>query len=67
MMFKVNLKILNNLRLKLEIAMKLESTKMLSDYKDLLNLTREKEFELLFDLERNIKLSHLQTEKLKFL
>ena len=44
----------------------LESTKMLSDYKDLLNLTREKkEFELLFDLERNIKLISFTNGKIE--
>ena len=44
----------------------LESTKMLSDYKDLLNFTREKkEFELLFDLERNIKLISFTNGKIE--
>ena len=39
---------------------------MLSDYKDLLNLTREKkEDELLFDLERNIKLISFTNGKIE--
>ena len=60
------LKNIEQLKTEIRDSDELESTKMLSDYKDLLNLTREKkEFELLFDLERNIKLISFTNGKIE--